>query len=281
MRGYGLVAGAAVLWGTWSLFFRRAGIDPRWTTPIVFVAMALGGAPLLLRRGARSTGVHGRADWLRMVFLGLFDAANAGLFFTAMDRTTVAIAVLSHYLAPVLVSLIAPRWLGTPKHQGAVGRALVATAGLLLVLQPWRLNALAPRHLVGAMLGAGSAVFYAANVCLSKQLSAAYTAEETLVFHAVVSALVVLPFAPWTVAPSVSSVAIVALAGVLIGVTAAICFVRGVASIPAEHASVLTFLEPITAVLCGVIAFGERLSALSLVGAAVVIGTGVRAARAK
>lgn len=279
-RGYGLVAGAAMLWGTWSLFFRNAGIDARWTTPIVFTAMVLGGAPLLLRREARSRSPHSATDRTRMVLLGLFDAANAGLFFTAMDRTTVAIAVLSHYLAPVLVSLVAPHWLGTPKHRGAIGRALIATAGLLLVLQPWRMYALAPRHLVGAALGAGSAVFYATNVCLSKQLARTYTAEETLVFHAAIAALVVLPFAPWTIAPSVGGVAIVAFAGVVVGVTAAVSFVRGIAVIPAEHASVLTFLEPITAVLVGVIAFGEHLSALSLVGAVVVVGAGLRATRA-
>ena len=49
-----------------------------------------------------------------MVALGLSDAANALLFFHAMDRTTVAIAVLSHYLAPVLVSQkTAGEWHGT------------------------------------------------------------------------------------------------------------------------------------------------------------------------
>ena len=41
---------------------------------------------------------------------GLFDAANAALFFGAVQRGPVAVAVLTHYLAPLLIALAAP-WL--------------------------------------------------------------------------------------------------------------------------------------------------------------------------
>ena len=280
-RGYALVALAAFCWGTWSLFLRRTQSGAGWVAPIVFAAMVLGGLPLLLaarvRDSQRAARTRTRTDYARMLLLGVSDAANAWLFFGAMDRTTVAIAVLSHYLAPTIVSLIAPRWLGTQPHAHAVPRAIVATGGLLLVLQPWHLAAIGPRHLVGAAFGAASALFYATNVVVSKQLAAKFSSEETLVFHSIVSLLVVLPLAPWNALPTLHDAGIIALAGAAIGATAGLCFVSGVAKVPAEHASLLTFLEPITAVLIGVVVFGEPMNALGVAGGAVVIGTGVSA----
>jgi drug/metabolite transporter (DMT)-like permease len=153
----------------------------------------------------------------------------------------------------------------------------------LLVLEPWKLSGLEPRHMVGAAFGALSAIFYAMNVCVSKQLAAKYTPEETLVYHSVISLVVVLPTAPLAAAafPTLSALGVVALAGLLVGVTAGIAFVAGGKNVPAEHASLLTFLEPITAVFIGVFVFRERLDIVSLLGAAVVIGTGVVAVRAR
>jgi drug/metabolite transporter (DMT)-like permease len=281
---YVAVAVAATLWGTWTLFLRPAGLDPRWNSPLVFAAMTLFGAPLLLRARARldlAGAPRGRRDWLWLGLLGLADAANVWLFFGALARTTVAVAVLSHYLAPALVALVAPPVARTPPQRGALPRALLATAGLCLVLEPWRLAKLEPRHLLGALFGAASAGFYALNVCIAKRLAPRFSAEEQLVYHSAISLALLLLVAPWSAVPEARGAALVFLAGALIGVTAAVLFVRGVARIPAEHAAVLTFLEPLTAVLVGALAFGERLGPLAWVGGAVVIGTGVAASRAK
>src|SRR5689334_20176885 len=67
----------------------------------------------------------------------IFDAINVLTFFGAMDHTTVAVAVLTHYLTPILVALAAPHIDGV-RVPGAGVAALVATTGLTLVLEPWR-----------------------------------------------------------------------------------------------------------------------------------------------
>jgi drug/metabolite transporter (DMT)-like permease len=283
-RAYAAVATAAITWGTWALFLRPAAVDPRWTSPLVFAAMTVLGLPLLLRRGARlelGDRPRSRADWGWMALLGLADAANVGLFFGAMGRTTVAIAVLSHYLAPALVALVAPLVIRTPFQRGALPRALLASAGLCLVLEPWRLGQLESRHLVGALFGAGSAVFYALTVCFAKRLAPRFSAEQQLVYHSAISFVALLAIAPWSALPDPRGAALVLLAGALVGVTASVLFVRGVARVPAEHAAVLTFLEPLTAVLVGALAFGERLGPLAGLGGAVVVAVGIAASRAR
>ena len=279
------VALAATAWGTWSLFLRPAAVDARWSSAIMLGVVAVVCAPLLLRRAARGPGSgppRRLGEWGSIALLGVFDALNASLFFAAMAETTVAIAVLSHYLAPLLVALSAPSALGTPRDRRAVPLATLAGLGLALVLEPWRFGAhAAGRPLLGALLGAGSAIFYAANVLLTKRMRDRFTAEEQLVWHSVLSTvlLVAAALALHAPLPSANGLRTVAIAGAVIGASAGLLFLYGLRRIPAEHAGMLTFLEPLTAVVVAWLAWGERPGALALVGALLVVTSGALAIR--
>src|SRR6185369_9290411 len=104
LAGFAMVAIAAAAWGTWSLILRPTHLPATVSCPIIFLVMGLVALPGALR-GPRTA-------WDRRT-LGLvalnagFDALNAVAFFAAIDHTTVAIAVLSHYLAPILIALAA------------------------------------------------------------------------------------------------------------------------------------------------------------------------------
>ena len=67
-----------------------------------------------------------------------------------------------------IVAVTAP-WIDRRRTPGAIPAALVAVAGLALVLEPWRSG-----HgvLVGASYGAASAVCYAGNMFIVRRLSA-------------------------------------------------------------------------------------------------------------
>jgi len=262
------------MWGTWTLFLRPAALDPRWSTAIIFVALGPIATLLFLRDGARrdtSAGPRARGAWWMIAAMGVFDAANAGLFFAAISRTTVAIAVLSHYLAPVLVPLLAPWIAGTPRRRGAVGWAALALLGLAVVLEPWRLQRGGASVIVGAAFGAASAVFYASQVCLAKRASTSFTTAEQLVFHAWISLALLLAVCPWHALPNAHGAAIILVAGVTIGLGGGLMFLWGIAHVPAEHAALLTYLEPLTAVVVGWIVFHERLGPLALLGVALIV----------
>jgi drug/metabolite transporter (DMT)-like permease len=241
---------------------------------------------LLVRRSARGPvrgpidgGPRTGRDWAAIVVLGISDATNVVLFFGAMAVTSVAVAVLTHYLAPVFVALFAPRVLGTARSPRAIGLSRIALLGLALVLEPWR--SLDGGTWLGALLGAGSAVCYAANVLITKRIAARFTAEEQLVYHGAIAALllsaVAIVFgAPW---PHADGAARVAVASLGPGALAGLAFLYGLRKIPAEHASILTFLEPLTAVAVAAVAFGERPGPLALVGGALVLGAGLAAIR--
>jgi len=142
--GVALVATAAMSWGTWALFLRPIDLGSNLTTPIVFAVMAAVTLPFALR------GPPIRWDRGTIALVGVnafFDLTNVLAYFAALSHTTVAIAVLTHYLAPVLIALAAPRIEGT-RTPGTGPAAMVALAGLVIILEPWRTPA------DGAVIGA-------------------------------------------------------------------------------------------------------------------------------
>src|SRR5258708_5643257 len=122
-------------------------------------------------------------EWMGMAWLGVGDAMNFVLFFAAYTKTSVAIAVLTHYLAPIFVALAAPVVLKERASTSTVTAVALSFSGLVLLLTPWR----ATGSWVGAALGAGSAVFYASSVVVNKRLSRAFSAGELMFFHGLVA----------------------------------------------------------------------------------------------
>ncbi len=212
--------------------------------------------------------------WALVGWLGVSDALNVGLFFAAYARTSVAIAVLTHYLTPILVAVAAPLVLREPTRPRTYAAVAVSFVGLGLLLQPWRIGAgLGPSDLVGAACGAGSAVFYASNVLVNKRLAPWFSASELMFFHG----LVATPLLAMAVARTdwvgldPSAVRVVLLGAVGPGALAGLVFVWGLRRVPASHASVLTLLEPFVAVLLAAAFLGEVLGAVQMSGGLLIL----------
>jgi drug/metabolite transporter (DMT)-like permease len=270
-----LVAVAASMWGTWSLFLRPSHLDGGLAGALVFALMGLLLLPAALRAPA--------ARWDRTAVLLLaastvLDALNVVTFFEALEETTVAVATLTHYLTPILIALTAP-WIEGERVPGAIGWAAVASGGLLLVLAPWEAHG---PILHGALFGAASAVCYAGNVFVVRRLAPRIGAERAVSYHALFGAVLLAPYA----APHVTNVGGAALArmaigSLFLGSIAGTMFVRGLARVGSARAAVLTFAEPMVAVTVGWIAWGEALGPAAAVGAALIVAAGVGVSRAR
>ncbi len=277
--GYALVAFAAASWGTWPKILKLAEsygpLDARLQSAVVMATLTLVSAPLCFfdRVPKRAT----LREWGGVAWLGVADALNVVLFFGAYQTTTVGVAVTTHYLTPLFVALTAPLVLRGTEDPESRGRTYVAAgvsfAGLLLLLRPWE-GALGGRDGVGAMLGAGSAVFYASNVLVNKRLTGTFSGSELMAYHGVASTALLVALVPkgaWAAA-TVPSL-LVLLGGALgPGALAGLLFVWGLRRVPAAHASTLTLIEPLVAVLLAVATMGEHLTLASALGGAAILG---------
>ena len=298
--GISLVAVAAALWGWWSLCFKNAErlstttLTATTETAVVFVVMLVTMLPvaLVMRRRQERAGSTTRRStkaWSLLLVLGVVDAGNALAFFQAMQTTSVAIAVLTHYLAPLIVALLAPLVLHEKWRPSTLGALALALAGLVLLLRPW--TEVSSRDVVGACLGALSAVCYATNFFLGKGLLAGGGANTSASFHPfevaawpkLSSVVVLVGAALWQESVVVETVPLLILlvGGFFCGTIPTLLFYAGLERITASQASVLTLVEPLVAVVVGVVVWHQALHPAGIVGALCVLGGAFIIARAQ
>ncbi|HVZ31546.1 MAG TPA: DMT family transporter, partial [Polyangiaceae bacterium] len=180
--GYASVALAAGSWGTWCVFLRLARsvapVLPQLSTFVVMAIQVLVLLPSALRGLRRRLHAPSAAECALLVGFGVADELNCMLYFAALDTTSVAVAVLTHYAAPLLVALGAPLLLREPGRPGTLGAVLLGLFGLTLLLAPWRGAGSDPGLVRGALAGLGSAVSYAAGVLFNKRLSRSFEPAE-------------------------------------------------------------------------------------------------------
>lgn len=273
--GYLLVALAAASWGTWPLILRTAEhiapMPASLESSILMLVIAIVTGPLVLKDRVRDKATP--AEWLGVAWLGVADALNALFFFMAYQRTSVAVAVLSHYLAPLFVAVAAPFLLHERPSLTTYVAVAIAFIGLVLLLRPWD-AASHPTDAAGAAFGAASAFFYASNVLANKRLSRAFSGSELMFFHCFVALpllAALVPHGAWA-ALDARAAGIVALGSLGPGALAGLFFVWGLRRIQASHASTLTLLEPLVAMMLGVAVYGERIGLGGLFGSALILG---------
>jgi drug/metabolite transporter (DMT)-like permease len=269
-----MVVIAAAVWGTWSLFLRPAGVSTLVSSPLIFLVMGVVSLPAALR-GPRSTWDRGTVGLL--LANAALDGLNVVAFFGAMQCTTVAIAVLTHYLAPILIALVAPRVDGvvTP---GARPAAVVALLGLAIILEPW--HAPAAGAVAGALLGLASAVCYCGNVFAVRRIAARIGPARAQCYHALIAGVAMAPMAIGrTHELTGSGLALLVAGASTIGAAAGVVFSLGLLRIGSARTAVLTFIEPVVAVAVGALVWGEPLHPLAAVGGALVLGAGILVAR--
>lgn len=266
------IALAACTWGFWGLAIRRSGLSGPHVPCIVLGTVAFFGLPLLPRRLPRDL-----ACWGALVATGVCDAGNALLYFESLARGPQPVAVLSHYLAPILVAVFTP-WLLRAHTPRITWLALpTSLVGLGCLLGPEALSL--GRGAMTAALGAGSAVFYALQVLIQKRFSGRLTAGELLVWHSAFSAIFLLPFALGEARPDATGVLWLMGGGLAGGCFAGTLFLWGLSRVTASTAAVLTYMEPLTGVIVGVTLLGESMPALAPVGAVLIVGAGLAVVR--
>ncbi len=280
-----LLVASSLLWGCWSLVCR--GAEALSSTPlpaarqtvVVVLVMAVVLVPLAAYRRTTTTTTTttttAPSSTTKLALLGITDALNSLCFFAALQLTNVAVAILCHYAAPLLVAALAPRFLHEPRRHGTLSALTITGVGLVCVLQPWA--ALHGDDVVGAALGLLSAGFYAASVLLGKSLVGLRSTVDVAGWPKLVSLPVaVLAAFACTGGVEVEPLPLAVLVGgaVVCGVLPLLLFYAGLQRLPASQAGVLTLVEPLTAVVLSAALLGEALGAPVMVGGVLVL-TGV------
>jgi len=224
-----------------------------------------------------------RVDWsgirrhlLLLVVSGAFIGFNWILLFEAYRYTTVATATLCYYLAPVFVILASPILFGerlTPWKMLCVAGALV---GMVCVSGVLEVGVSGAGEMLGILFGVGAAVLYAGAVLMNKKLTQVPGFDRTIV-QLGAAALALLPYVLLTQRGtqmnwSVSVVVLLLIMGIVhTGIAYALYF-GAIKELPAQTSALLSYIDPVSAILLSAVFLNEWPTFWSGVGAVLVLG---------
>lgn len=267
---------AVVLYGTIGMFVRFV------TFPSEMVAMcrgAIGGVFILLYLAFR----HRKPDWeaiwnnrLWLVLSGICLGLNWIFLFAAYIKTTVAIASLCNYMAPLIVILVAPVLLKEKLNHRKLPCVLVAFIGIVLVSGVIGGEG---ANLTGVALGLIAALCFVAIVICNRKLTNIDVYDRAIV-QLLISSVTILPYfiihnRDKLITADIRSVLIVLMLGILHTGVAYCLYFSGLANLPVQTVAILGYLEPVVSVLCSAIFLHEAMSLWGWIGAAMIIAAAV------
>lgn len=268
-----------VIFGTIGLFVRHISLPSsvialcRGVTGTVFLL-----ALLLWRRMELDLNAI-RKNLLWLVLSGTAIGFNWILLFESYRYTSVAVSTLCYYLAPILVILVSPLILKeqlTGKKIACVAAALVGMVCLSGVLQSGM-----PKggELKGILFGLSAAVLYASVILLNKQLSDISALEKT-VLQLGVSAVTLLPYCllpmdGTMLTVDLKSLLLLIFVGVIHTGMAYAMYFDALGSIRGQTAAILSYIDPVVAVLASVLLLREAMQGVEVIGAVLILGAAV------
>lgn len=162
------IIGSMAAFGTIGAFVRHIPL-PSGELALYRALIAAGAIFLWQLCSGQGTGIKdAKAELHLLILSGAAIGINWILFFEAYRYTTVAMATLSYYFAPVIVTVASPFLFKEKLTARQVFCFIMSTLGLVLVIGVSRGGS--SSDLIGILFGLGAAVFYASVVLLNKSI---------------------------------------------------------------------------------------------------------------
>lgn len=281
VEGLWRIAAAAAIWGFIPILARAvdapALVVAFWRVAFATLAFAL---YFVIRSRLNEFRLLRRRDAAVTVGLGLMLAAIWAFYFTALTLTDVAVVVLITFTAPIFTAVFAPRLTGDPFDRRVIAPLAVALTGTIIIAAPAGIELSGGRDLAGAAMALVSAVIIGLMTGVQKRLLRRHTGEVLWSAQTATASLVLLPAALLLPGPSgTQGWLAVATLGLVMTTFPFFLFLSGLRRARADQVAVLTYAEPVSAVILATILLGEPLTLTVVVGGLAVTAGGLWAAR--
>lgn len=271
--------GSMLIFGTIGIFRRYIPL------PSAFIAMIrglLGG--LCLFAYVRLTGKDAGAPLARrqalwLVFTGAVMGFNWILLFEAYNHTTVAVATLCYYMEPTIVLLASPILFREKLTAKKAVCALIAIIGMVLVSGVTGSSETGSGDLKGVALGLGAALFYAFVVIMNKRISGVDAYQKTVI-QLLSGGAVMIPYLLLTggfgnAIFSAQAVILLLIVGIFHTGFAYAIYFGSMDGLRAQTIALLSYIDPVSALLFSSVLLREPLSLAGLAGAVMIIGSAI------
>lgn len=210
-----------------------------------------------------------------LLLSGAAMGVNWILLFEAFNYTSVSVATLSYYFAPVIVTVVSPLLFREKLTGRQIVCFVVSTLGLVLITGVSGLGE-GSSDLTGILFGLGAAVFYAAVILLNKFIRGVEGLHRTLLqFIAAIVTLV--PYVALTSGVTLGGMdasgwVCLLIVGLVHTGLAYVLYFPSLKELPGQKAAILSYIDPLVAVLVSVLILREPMNAWQWVGGAMILG---------
>lgn len=210
-----------------------------------------------------------------LLISGIAMGINWILLFEAYKYTTVSVATLSYYFAPVIVTAVCPILFREKLTGKQILCFVMSTVGLVMITGIGDMTD-DGKDYVGILFGLGAAVFYATVILLNKFIKKVEGIHRT--FLQFLGAVVTLtPYVAMTGGVTLGGMNGIGWINLLLvgvvhtGVTYCMYF-SSLKELPGQKAAILSYIDPLVAVLISVTVLGETMSFWQAVGGLLILG---------
>ena len=269
----GLMAVAMFIFGTLAPFVRNIDVSSGELAlyRAVLAAVLVGGFLLITKQKLPINSI--KKELILLLLSGVAMGVNWIFLFEAYKYTTVSVATLSYYFAPVIVMMVCPLLFKEKLSPKQILCFVMSTAGLVLITGT---TGSGKQDLLGIVFGLSAAIFYATVMLLNKFIKGVTGLHRTFVQF--LSAIVIL--IPYVICTSgfnfvglnkggITALLIVGL--VHTGITYCMYF-SALKDLPGQKVAILSYIDPLVAVLVSVIWLNEGITIPQIIGGLLILG---------
>ena len=265
--------GAMGIFGTIGLLRKHL---PQGSGLIAFVrgvvgSLFLGLVTLVTGRKIDHTGI--KQNLVLLIISGILLGANWACLFEAYNYTSISVATMCYYMAPVIVVVVSVIVQKEKMTRVQYLLSFVALIGMLLVSGIFQGG---DASLTGVFFGLLAAAMYATIVLLNRRFKNIEPMDRTMVQLAI-SAVTMLPYVFWVeklpnVMPSAQNLILLLVAGILHTGIAYLMYFGSIPNLKAHTVAILSYIDPVVAVIVSLLIQKEPLSLTGAIGVVLVIG---------
>ena len=262
------------IFGTLGLFVRNIPVPSGELALYRAVLAALLIAGYLLLSGQKIPFSNMKKEVPLLLASGVAMGINWILLFEAYKYTTVSVATLSYYFAPVIVTVVCPILFREKLTAKQIVCFAMSTLGLVMITGIGEVGS--GNDFIGILFGLGAAVFYATVVLLNKFIKNVEGIHRTfLQFLAAI--IILIPYVAMTSGVSLGTLNPIGWINLLIvglvhtGITYCMYF-SSLKELPGQKAAILSYIDPLVAVLISVTILGESMTLWQVLGGVLILG---------
>lgn len=270
-----MLSAAMVIFGTLGVFTRNIGVTSGELAlyRAVLASVLIGFYLVFIKMGGLNLKNAGRELPL-LLASGIAMGINWILLFQAYRYTTISAATLSYYFAPVIVTVASPLLF----HERLTAKQIIcfvmSTLGLVLIIGTGGGEETA--GITGILFGLGAAVFYAAVILLNKFIKNVAGIQRTIL-QLLAAVVTLLPYVAVSSGFNLNLLDGTGWACLLTvglfhtGITYCLYF-SALKDLTGQEAAILSYIDPLVAVIISVLLLGEPMTLMQLIGGALILG---------